>query len=210
MCMEREEGEKPQCNITGTEWVADWLKTPDQSFSVLIAHWNHLGSCKNTTWVLLLEDSCPRLTLLVVPLGSSSFCLCRRMEEGNFKKCFCILWMESLLVKVYIALYDRSWPEGRLNQTPVSPHVPLNYPGRLGRLSNRFLLLALFILASGTTWIQEIVDMIEQNGDVAKCQRAIIQHRHPFIEWARPPQPSGKGSSLTAPSPFFLFSDLIF
>ncbi|PNJ04643.1 SULT1C2 isoform 7, partial [Pongo abelii] len=43
---------------------------------------------------------------------------------------------------------------------------------------------------AGTTWIQEIVDMIEQNGDVEKCQRAIIQHRHPFIEWARPPQPS--------------------
>uniref|UniRef100_A0A8C8Y1V3 Sulfotransferase n=1 Tax=Panthera leo TaxID=9689 RepID=A0A8C8Y1V3_PANLE len=43
---------------------------------------------------------------------------------------------------------------------------------------------------SGTTWIQEIVDMIEQNGDVEKCQRAVIQHRHPFIEWARPPQPS--------------------
>lgn len=106
MCMEGEEGEKPQCNITGTEWVADWLKTPDQSFSVLIAHWNHLGSCKNTTWILLLEDNCPRLTLLVVPLGSSSFCLCRRMEEENFKKCFCILWMESPLVKVYIALYD--------------------------------------------------------------------------------------------------------
>uniref|UniRef100_A0A2K6K4H5 Sulfotransferase n=1 Tax=Rhinopithecus bieti TaxID=61621 RepID=A0A2K6K4H5_RHIBE len=38
---------------------------------------------------------------------------------------------------------------------------------------------------AGTTWIQEIVDMIEQNGDVEKCQRAIIQHRHPFIEWAR-------------------------
>uniref|UniRef100_A0A2K5C0L6 Sulfotransferase n=1 Tax=Aotus nancymaae TaxID=37293 RepID=A0A2K5C0L6_AOTNA len=44
---------------------------------------------------------------------------------------------------------------------------------------------------AGTTWIQEIVDMIEQNGDVEKCQRAIIQQRHPFIEWARPPQPSG-------------------
>uniref|UniRef100_A0A8C6N501 Sulfotransferase n=1 Tax=Mus spicilegus TaxID=10103 RepID=A0A8C6N501_MUSSI len=45
---------------------------------------------------------------------------------------------------------------------------------------------------SGTTWIQEVVDMIEQNGDVEKCRRAIIQHRHPFIEWARPPQSSGK------------------
>ncbi|CAO2608054.1 Sulfotransferase 1C2 [Lemmus lemmus] len=49
---------------------------------------------------------------------------------------------------------------------------------------------------SGTTWIQEIVDMIEQNGDVEKCQREAIQHRHPFIEWARPPQPSGKRSWL--------------
>uniref|UniRef100_A0A2I2YIA3 Sulfotransferase n=1 Tax=Gorilla gorilla gorilla TaxID=9595 RepID=A0A2I2YIA3_GORGO len=46
---------------------------------------------------------------------------------------------------------------------------------------------------AGTTWIQEIVDMIEQNGDVEKCQRAIIQHRHPFIEWARPPQSSETG-----------------
>uniref|UniRef100_A0A2K6GJL7 Sulfotransferase n=1 Tax=Propithecus coquereli TaxID=379532 RepID=A0A2K6GJL7_PROCO len=47
---------------------------------------------------------------------------------------------------------------------------------------------------SGTTWIQEIVDMIEQNGDVEKCQRALIQHRHPFIEWARPPQPSARNA----------------
>lgn len=43
---------------------------------------------------------------------------------------------------------------------------------------------------SGTTWIQEIVDLIEHSGDVDKCQRAAIQHRHPFLEWARPPQPS--------------------
>lgn len=34
--------------------------------------------------------------------------------------------------------------------------------------------------------------MIEQDGDEVRCQRSIIQHRHPFIEWARPPQPSGE------------------
>ncbi|XP_019607242.1 sulfotransferase 1C2 isoform X1 [Rhinolophus sinicus] len=57
------------------------------------------------------------------------------------------------------------------------------------------------LLTSGTTWIQEIVDMIEQNGDVEKCQRAIIQHRHPFIEWSRPPQLSGVEKANAMPSP---------
>ncbi|KFO36827.1 Sulfotransferase 1C2 [Fukomys damarensis] len=47
---------------------------------------------------------------------------------------------------------------------------------------------------SGTTWIQEIVDMIEQDGDEMKCQRSIIQLRHPFIEWAQPPQPSARNA----------------
>lgn len=61
---------------------------------------------------------------------------------------------------------------------------------------------------SGTTWIQEIVDMIEQNGDVEKCQRAIIQHRHPFIEWARPPQPSGVEKAKAMPSPRILRTHL--
>lgn len=54
-------------------------------------------------------------------------------------------------------------------------------------------------------WIQEIVDMIEQDADVEKCQRAIIQHCHPFIEWARPPQPSGE-SLLPALSYLLSFS----
>uniref|UniRef100_A0A8C6Y3N5 Sulfotransferase n=1 Tax=Naja naja TaxID=35670 RepID=A0A8C6Y3N5_NAJNA len=46
---------------------------------------------------------------------------------------------------------------------------------------------------SGTTWIQEIVDMIQQDGDLQKCQRAPVHYRHPFIEWARPFQPLGTG-----------------
>uniref|UniRef100_A0A8D0L325 Sulfotransferase n=1 Tax=Sphenodon punctatus TaxID=8508 RepID=A0A8D0L325_SPHPU len=48
---------------------------------------------------------------------------------------------------------------------------------------------------AGTTWIQEIVDMIQQEGDLDKCQRAPLHHRHPFVEWARPPQPSELGPS---------------
>uniref|UniRef100_A0A670JMJ6 Sulfotransferase n=2 Tax=Podarcis muralis TaxID=64176 RepID=A0A670JMJ6_PODMU len=54
---------------------------------------------------------------------------------------------------------------------------------------------------AGTTWIQEIVDMIQQEGDLEKCQRAPVHHRHPFIEWARPPQPSGVDQANAMPSP---------
>lgn len=39
----------------------------------------------------------------------------------------------------------------------------------------------------GTTWTQEIVDMIQNDGDVQKCQRANTFDRHPFIEWTLPP-----------------------
>ncbi|CAO2608062.1 Sulfotransferase 1C2 [Lemmus lemmus] len=51
---------------------------------------------------------------------------------------------------------------------------------------------------SGTTWIQEIVDMIEQNGDVEKCQREAIEHRHPFIEDA-PPGCAASAEELSIP-----------
>ncbi|XP_038260107.1 sulfotransferase 1C2-like [Dermochelys coriacea] len=54
---------------------------------------------------------------------------------------------------------------------------------------------------AGTTWIQEIVDMIQQDGDLEKCKRAPVHRRHPFIEWARPPQPSGVEQAEAMPSP---------
>ncbi|EFB18897.1 hypothetical protein PANDA_020756, partial [Ailuropoda melanoleuca] len=54
----------------------------------------------------------------------------------------------------------------------------------------------------GTTWTQEIVDMIQNDGDVQKCQRANTFDRHPFIEWALPP-PLNSGLDLAnkMPSP---------
>ncbi|KAG8140663.1 hypothetical protein E2320_003339, partial [Naja naja] len=54
---------------------------------------------------------------------------------------------------------------------------------------------------SGTTWIQEIVDMIQQDGDLQKCQRAPVHYRHLFIEWARPFQPLGVDQADRMPSP---------
>ncbi|XP_043851944.1 sulfotransferase 1C2-like [Dromiciops gliroides] len=61
---------------------------------------------------------------------------------------------------------------------------------------------------SGTTWIQEIVDMIEQNGDVEKCKRSVIHLRHPFIEWARSSHLSGVDQANAMPSPRILKTHL--
>ncbi|KAK2493940.1 hypothetical protein MC885_009317 [Smutsia gigantea] len=55
---------------------------------------------------------------------------------------------------------------------------------------------------SGTTWTQEIVDMIQNDGDVQKCQRANTFERHPFIEWTLPPPfTSGLELAQKMPSP---------
>nr|XP_055233407.1 sulfotransferase 1C1-like [Gorilla gorilla gorilla] len=38
---------------------------------------------------------------------------------------------------------------------------------------------------AGTTWTQEIVDLIQNDGDIEKSRRASIQLQHPFREWIR-------------------------
>ncbi|XP_067420002.1 sulfotransferase 1C4-like isoform X2 [Emydura macquarii macquarii] len=45
---------------------------------------------------------------------------------------------------------------------------------------------------AGTTWIQEITDMIQQDGDAQKCSRAPIYQRIPFLELC-PPRPLATG-----------------
>ncbi|XP_058037081.1 sulfotransferase 1C2-like [Ahaetulla prasina] len=55
---------------------------------------------------------------------------------------------------------------------------------------------------AGTTWMQEIVDMIHQGGDPQKCARAPIYERIPFIEMC-PPKPirAGYEEAEAMPSP---------
>ncbi|KAJ1125174.1 hypothetical protein NDU88_003610 [Pleurodeles waltl] len=62
---------------------------------------------------------------------------------------------------------------------------------------------------AGTTWVQEIVDMIQQHGDVEKCRRAPCYTRVPFIDLAPPkPLPSGLEEAEAMPSPRTLKSHL--
>ncbi|KFR04932.1 Sulfotransferase 1C1, partial [Opisthocomus hoazin] len=65
------------------------------------------------------------------------------------------------------------------------------------------LLIAAYAKA-GTTWTQEIVDMIQQNGDVEKCRRATTYKRHPFLEWSMEASPtlSYSGLELAEAMPF--------
>ncbi|XP_007424050.1 sulfotransferase 1C2-like [Python bivittatus] len=55
---------------------------------------------------------------------------------------------------------------------------------------------------AGTTWMQEIVDMIHHGGDPQKCARAPIYERIPFIEMC-PPKPirTGFEEAEAMPSP---------
>ncbi|XP_053121130.1 sulfotransferase 1C2-like isoform X2 [Hemicordylus capensis] len=62
---------------------------------------------------------------------------------------------------------------------------------------------------AGTTWTQEIVDMIQHGGDPQICARAPIYKRIPFIEMCQPkPIPSGIEQADAMPSPRTLKSHL--
>uniref|UniRef100_F6QZ56 Sulfotransferase n=1 Tax=Monodelphis domestica TaxID=13616 RepID=F6QZ56_MONDO len=54
---------------------------------------------------------------------------------------------------------------------------------------------------AGTTWIQEIVDMIQNDGNIEKCKRAPTHLRFAFIELKIPSLPSGVDKANAMPSP---------
>lgn len=54
------------------------------------------------------------------------------------------------------------------------------------------VLICGFFLTLGTTWTQEIVDLLLHNGDAEACKRAPTPVRSPFLEiHSPPPIPSG-------------------
>ncbi|XP_062993327.1 sulfotransferase 1C2-like [Elgaria multicarinata webbii] len=53
---------------------------------------------------------------------------------------------------------------------------------------------------AGTTWIQEIVDLVQHGGDLQKCARAPIFERSPYIELF-PPKPLSSGLELAEAMP---------
>ncbi|XP_072477900.1 sulfotransferase 1C1-like isoform X2 [Notamacropus eugenii] len=63
-------------------------------------------------------------------------------------------------------------------------------------------------LKSGTTWMQEIVDMIQNDGDEEKCQQVEIYHRHPIIEWSQRLYISNPEFAMEVPSPRILKTHL--
>ncbi|XP_077171365.1 sulfotransferase 1C2-like [Paroedura picta] len=62
---------------------------------------------------------------------------------------------------------------------------------------------------AGTTWIQEIVDMVQHGGDPQKCARGPTHERMPFIDVFLPkPIPSGIDQAEAMPSPRMLKTHL--
>nr|XP_056719122.1 sulfotransferase 1C2-like [Euleptes europaea] len=62
---------------------------------------------------------------------------------------------------------------------------------------------------AGTTWIQEIVDMVRHGGDPRQCGRGPTHDRMPFIDMFLPkPFPSGVAQAEAMPSPRMLKTHL--
>ncbi|XP_067559975.1 uncharacterized protein [Pseudorca crassidens] len=62
--------------------------------------------------------------------------------------------------------------------------------------------------AAGTTWTQEVVDLIQNGGDLEQSGLVPIHLRQPFLEWIRIPDCSGIDQANAMPSPRTLKSHL--
>ncbi|XP_053326938.1 sulfotransferase 1C1-like [Spea bombifrons] len=81
---------------------------------------------------------------------------------------------------------------GRITGVPLDQKTCETWPDIWGFQAHPGDVLVAAYPKAGTTWMQEVVDMIHEDGDVARCRRAPTYDRHPFLEVVAPkPVPSG-------------------
>ncbi|XP_049615530.1 sulfotransferase 1C1 [Syngnathus scovelli] len=75
---------------------------------------------------------------------------------------------------------------------PLMSHIADNFDAISAFCPDASDLLIATYPKAGTTWTQEIVDLLLHNGDAEACRRAPTPVRSPFLEiWSPPPIPSG-------------------
>uniref|UniRef100_A0A1A7WUW0 Sulfotransferase n=2 Tax=Iconisemion striatum TaxID=60296 RepID=A0A1A7WUW0_9TELE len=84
------------------------------------------------------------------------------------------------------------FPVIKIQDVPLMSHIAYNWDSIWAfRPDPSDLLIATYPKA-GTTWTQEIVDLLLHNGDAEACKRATTPVRSPFLEICSPPPiPSG-------------------
>ncbi|MEE6518415.1 hypothetical protein FKM82_029416 [Ascaphus truei] len=108
---------------------------------------------------------------------------------------------DQILLEVPDGVFFR-FPLCQVNGVPLMEPIVDNW-GKVETFQARpdDLLIATYPKA-GTTWMQEIVDSILNDGDLKRAKRAPIHVRSPFLEIASPPPvPSGVQILENTPSP---------
>lgn len=121
------------------------------------------------------------------------------MEEQNFKQQF-----QEMAQNLPKGIFHRL-PLKKLQGVPVMNIIADHFENIATFQARPDDLLVATYPKAGTTWVQEIVDMIDKEGDAEKCQRAPTFVRFPFIDiWPPPPLIPGVVDAEKMPSPRIL------
>ncbi|KAJ8344063.1 hypothetical protein SKAU_G00313920 [Synaphobranchus kaupii] len=84
------------------------------------------------------------------------------------------------------------FPLKKVRGIPLMEHIAQNFESVWAFCPDYTDILIATFPKSGTTWTQEIVDLLLHNGDIEACRRDPIPVRSPFLEYfCCPPIPSG-------------------